>query len=87
VADDRSGGLKIIPAGRVVFLLDAKLGTRFGERLVNANGSAVNDHETGAIQAHEPPDDLFGQVGSVPIPIAGDDDAHTGIVLGVLVDG
>jgi hypothetical protein len=30
---------------------DAKLGARFGERLVNAGGSAVDDHQVGAISA------------------------------------
>jgi hypothetical protein len=34
------------------------------------------------VPAYEPVDDLFSQLGGVPIAIAGHDDAHTRIVLG-----
>jgi hypothetical protein len=44
----------------VRFLRHPEFGTRFGERPVNAGGSAVHDHETGAVPAHEPVDYRLG---------------------------
>jgi hypothetical protein len=66
----------------VGLLLNAQLGARLGERLINAGGPAVHDGQVGAMLAKQPLDDLGGQVGVVPVAIAGDDDAHTGIVPG-----
>jgi hypothetical protein len=42
---------------------------------------------TSTFPASASPRALLGQVGGVPIAIAGDDDAHTGIVPGALAEG
>ena len=47
-----------------------------GERLVNARGAAVDDHDIQPMALHQTADDFRGELMAVPEAIASDEDSH-----------